>query len=373
MQRPPPDSEESPSEIERLRRAIDALDEDLLAALVQRLECARRIGELKADTGSPVFVAPREKQVLRRLLRGNRGSFPTENLIRIYREVFAASREAEDPIRVIFHGARGALGHAAACGLFGRSTPQILPGSSLASCLQCLSSKECHYAVVPAMMAPEGVSEHALLHVLRSRLYLVAEFHLPLDAALVLPARRRKITRALVPSAFADLAAERIPRLLPGLEQVPVVDIPTAAARCAEGSGEAALVPAFTADEFDLRPRHWILGAGEDRFVRYLVVAREPASASGADKTTVAFGLVNQAGNLLEALRPFSKRRVNLHLITARPAGTGSREDVFFLDFEGHFESERIQRTLAEMRQVCSFVEVLGSYPVFDLESRSTM
>jgi chorismate mutase/prephenate dehydratase len=222
-------------------------------------------------------------------------------------------------------------------------------------------------------MAPEGVGEFALQHILRSRLYLVAEYHLPLDATLALPPRRRKIKRVLEPSAFTDLAAERIPALFPGVELVPVVDIPTAAARCPEKSGDAALIPAFTADEFGLIPRHWVLGAGEDRFVRYLVAGREPASASGADKTTVAFALVNQAGNLLAALRPFSLRRVNLHLITARPGGTGSRGDLFFLDFEGHFESERIQQTLEEMRQVCSFVEVLGSYPVFDLESRSTM
>jgi chorismate mutase/prephenate dehydratase len=368
-----PTPEIGDAEIENLRQSIDQLDQTLLATLHERLECARRIGELKATTGSPTFVAPREKQVLRRLLRGNRGSFPTENLIRIYREVFAASREAEDPIRVVFAGARGSLGHAAACGLFGRSTPQVLPRSTLAACLADLSRRECHYAVVPAVLAPEGVAELALLHVLRSRLYLVAEFHLPLDAVLALPPRRRKVKTILVPRAFSDLAAERLPCQLPEVGLEAVAEIADAARLTQERTGTAAMVPTFTADEFGLRIKQGILGTGEDRLVRYLVAAREPASATGADKTTVAFGLINQAGNLQEALRPFSRRRVNLDLITACPAGTSSRGDLFFLDFEGHFESERIQQTLEEMRQVCSFVEVMGSYPVFNLESRSTM
>lgn len=359
-----------PVELERLRAAIDELDERLLEVLNARIECARQIGELKASAGAPVFVAPREKQVLRKILARNSGPFPSENLLRIYREVFSASRGAESPIRVTYAGAEGSLCHAAAVGMFGRSTPAVAGGSP-AEALTRLTRRQADYAVLPSVAAPEGVEDYALLHILRLELHVVAEFYLPLEVGIALPPRRKAISKVLVPPAFATLAAERLPVDLPEATAVPVADIPTAARTSRDQRGAAALIPSFTADEFGLEVRRAILGAAERRRVRYLVAGHEPADASGADKTTIAFGLVNRAGNLLRALRPFSKRRINLNLLTTSPAGPFSRDDLFFLDFEGHLDEERTRRTLDEMREECSFVEVLGSYPVFDLSSRS--
>ena len=359
-----------PAELERLRAAIDDLDERLLEVLNARIDCARQIGELKASAGAPVFVAPREKQVLRKLLSRNSGPFPNENLLRIYREVFSASRGAEMPIRVAFAGAEGSLCHAAATGMFGRSTP-LEAGGSPADALSRLARRQADYAVLPSVAAPEGVEDYALLHILRLELHVVAEFYLPLEVGIALPPRRKAIQRVLVPPAFATLAAERLPVELPDATPVPVADVPTAARTSLEERGSAALVPRFTADEFGLEVRRTLLGAAERRRVRYLVAGRDSPDATGADKTTIAFGLVNRAGNLQRALKPLSKRRINLTLLTTSPAGPFSREDLFFLDFEGHLDEERTRKVLEEMREECSFVEVLGSYPVFDLSSRS--
>lgn len=359
------------AEIERLRRTIDELDQSLLDILNERLEVARQIGARKASQGAPVFVAPREKQVLQGLLRRNQGPFPKESLLRIYREVFAASRRAETPIRVSFAGAPGSLCHGAASALFGETT-RLEGQPSSTECLARVSRKDSDYAVLPSVVAPEGVGEFALLHVLRFQLYLVAEFHLPLDVGIALPPRRKAARVVLIPPAFSDLAAERLPGILPGVRLEVAADLATAARRAREQPGTGALVPQFTAEAAGLVLRTPVLGPGEGRRVRYLVAAREPATATGSDKTTVAFGLVNQAGNLTRALQPFARRRINVHLLTASPAtGSWSREDLFFLEFEGHFETDRSRKTLEELKKVCSFVEVLGSYPVFDLESRS--
>ncbi len=358
--------------LDDLRVAIDDLDRRLLEILNQRIECARKIGELKASKGSPVYVAPREKQVLERLLRRNTGPFPNENLLRIYREVIAASRGAEEALRVSYAGTIGSLGHAAATGIFGRST-ELLPESSPGEALARVARKDVNYAVLPSVVAPEGVDEYALLHILKLELYLVAEYRLALDVGIALPPRRKAIRKVLVPPAFSALASERLALHAPSATVELVKDIPTAAMRAKQERQVAALIPRFTADEFGLEMKTTMLGPGESRTVRYLVVARQPASSTGADKTTVAFGLINRAGNLLRALKPFSDRRINLDLLTASPAGVGSREDLFFLDFVGHISNEKIEATLQEMREVCSFVNVLGSYPVFDLSSRSSL
>lgn len=363
-------AKDTPPSIDDLRARIDALDRRLVEVLNARLDCARQIGALKAETGAPIFVAPREKAVLEALRRDNPGPFPSDALARIYREIFSASRRAERPLEVTYAGAPGSLAHAAAHGIFGGAT-HLTPNSAPRSTLAAVARGAADYAVLPALVAPEGVGSWSVVHLLASELHLVAEFYLPLDLGIALPPRRKAVREVLVPPAFADQAAERIPVHLPQARLVPAASSAEAAAGARARRGTAALVPAFSAEVHGLTPRHTVLGPGEGPRVRFLVAAREPASPTGADKTTLAFRLRNEAGNLMKALRPYSKRRINLDLLTASPSGATQREDLFLLDLAGHADQPRLKKAVDEMREHCSFLEVLGSYPVFDPGSRN--
>lgn len=351
--------------VDALRREIDDLDRKLLELLGARLDCARRIGAHKASKGAPVFVAPREKAVLNRLASANRGAFPADSLRRIYREIFSASRRAEQPLVAAYAGADGSLAHAAAAEMFGEATG-LVPAPGGRAALRAVARGDAHYGVLPALCAPEGVGTHALLHLLEFDLHLVAEFYQPLDLVIALPPRRKAPKRVFVPVAFAEIAGPRLAEVAPGVVTLPAPDCASATGLAAATRGTGAVVPTFVAVAAGQRATRAVLGRAEGLRVRYLVASPRPASPTGADKTSVAFGLTNEAGNLIKALRPFSRRRINVDLLTAAPAGTGSREDLFFLDFEGHIETEKIERTVREMAHFCSFVQVLGSYPVFD-------
>lgn len=54
-------------ELKELRAQIDAIDDELLALLVRRLEIAREVGALKAARGLPVRDAAREAELLNRM------------------------------------------------------------------------------------------------------------------------------------------------------------------------------------------------------------------------------------------------------------------------------------------------------------------
>ncbi|MDY0146790.1 MAG: prephenate dehydratase, partial [Halothiobacillus sp.] len=49
--------------------------------------------------------------------------------------------------------------------------------------------------------------------------------------------------------------------------------------------------------------------------------------------------------------------------IESRPARERAWEYVFFIDFEGHADDERIRAALTKMQPFCSSLRVLGSYP----------
>jgi chorismate mutase len=54
-------------DIETLREKIDAVDDQILRDLVQRVKLCRAIGELKKQQGKPVHDISRETEVFRRV------------------------------------------------------------------------------------------------------------------------------------------------------------------------------------------------------------------------------------------------------------------------------------------------------------------
>jgi len=76
--------------IPALRQQIDRIDDQLLRLLNRRATLALAIAEQKARSNSGVYAPAREKGVLARLGRANRGPLP-ESLVRaIFREIISA-------------------------------------------------------------------------------------------------------------------------------------------------------------------------------------------------------------------------------------------------------------------------------------------
>jgi chorismate mutase-like protein len=89
-------TQQSPS-LEDIRREIDAVDDAIHNLLMRRAEMTSAIGRLKnAQPGAPATLASvmrpaREAAILRRLLAQHGGSLPARSVVRIWREIIAAS------------------------------------------------------------------------------------------------------------------------------------------------------------------------------------------------------------------------------------------------------------------------------------------
>jgi len=70
-------------------------------------------------------------------------------------------------------------------------------------------------------------------------------------------------------------------------------------------------------------------------------------------------------------LDPLARHAVNMTRIESRPSSAAAWSYVFFIDVEGHAETEPLKTALSEMQKVCSLTRVLGSYPKA-ITSRST-
>jgi prephenate dehydratase len=66
---------------------------------------------------------------------------------------------------------------------------------------------------------------------------------------------------------------------------------------------------------------------------------------------------------LFRALSAFALRDLSLSKIESRPLRGKPWEYLFYVDFMGRQEDERVQNALRHLGEVADFLRVLGSYP----------
>lgn len=89
-----------PPDLEELRRRLDDLDDRLHDLLIERAEVVGRVAETKRDGQLASYHPGREAEILRRLAARRPGCFPLANLVRMWREMLAATVRQQSPFAV---------------------------------------------------------------------------------------------------------------------------------------------------------------------------------------------------------------------------------------------------------------------------------
>ena len=100
------------------------------------------------------------------------------------------------------------------------------------------------------------------------------------------------------------------------------------------------------------------------RFVWIAPVGTEPSGGT-AWKTSLVFSELGEdhPGALVNALREFSGREVNLTRIESRPLRLGLGRYMFFCDLEGALSEVPVKEAVEALRGKAESVRILGSYP----------
>jgi prephenate dehydratase len=101
------------------------------------------------------------------------------------------------------------------------------------------------------------------------------------------------------------------------------------------------------------------------RFV-WIAPAETKPTGDGPWRTSLVFSELgaDHPGALVEALREFSSRDINLSRIESRPLRRGLGRYMFFCDLEGAIDDPAVSEALASLREKAESVRILGSYPV---------
>ena len=105
-----------------------------------------------------------------------------------------------------------------------------------------------------------------------------------------------------------------------------------------------------------------------DNVTRFVWIAAEGAAPDGAGphRTSLVFSELGEdhPGALVDALREFSSREINLSRIESRPLRQGLGRYMFFCDLEGSLGDPVVGEAIEALRVKAGAVRILGSYPV---------
>src|SRR5213079_336343 len=102
---------EIPSDLDGLRRRIDEIDDQLQDLLIERLEIVAGVAAHKRGTGAIAAHQPaREAEIIRRLVR-RKGGFPAATLVRMWRELLAATVRLQSSFAVAVYAPPQAPGY----------------------------------------------------------------------------------------------------------------------------------------------------------------------------------------------------------------------------------------------------------------------
>jgi chorismate mutase/prephenate dehydratase len=143
----------------------------------------------------------------------------------------------------------------------------------------------------------------------------------------------------------------------------PAASTSKAAELARQEAGVAAIGSALAGELYGLRLLFEKIEDNPDNVTRFFVIGREGARRSGDDKTAVMFTTAHKPGALAEVLDVFKENGINLTDIEKRPSKKVNWEYYFFIDAQGHQAEANMQKAIAEARQHCLQLTVLGSYP----------
>lgn len=347
--------------IEEIRKKIDEIDEKILDLLTQRAQLAKEISKFKKGE---VLDPAREETVIRRLLSLNKGLISSEDIAFLFREIISICRKLEKPLRVAYWGPAGTFTHLAALKRFG-SSAEYIPRDNLEDVFLEVEKKRADVGLVPVENTTEGVVARTLdLFQEIEGLKICGETILRITHLLLSKATDiNRIKRVYsVPQALGQCRRwlrENLPR-------VEIIETPTtakAALLCQDDEEGAAIGSEAAKEIYGLN----VLAEGIEDYpnnsTRFLVIGHFAPPPTGRDKTTLIFAVKHKAGALYSALSAFDKYDINLTMLTSRPSRRTSWEYVFFADFQGHIEEERVKKALARLAEDTLFIKVLGSYP----------
>ena len=100
-----------------------------------------------------------------------------------------------------------------------------------------------------------------------------------------------------------------------------------------------------------------------DNFTRFVILAKQPLHHPDCQRISLIVRVQHRAGALYNALSRFAVRGINLLKLESRPIPDSPFEFLFYWDFDGNLDDERVVQALHQLKEDTQYIQILGNYP----------
>jgi len=351
-------------DLEGLRKKIDQIDSRLIELLNERAQVVIEIGKLKGS--GPVYAPDREKVVLERVAKLNKGPLPDKTLLAVWRELMSGSFFLERPLRISYLGPEGSFTHAAAIRKFGQSV-EYEAVTNIRGIFDEVSRGHCDLGVVPVENSAGGGVVETLDAFIDTNVLICAEVFMPIHHNLLANCTLEEVQKVYSkPEVFAQ-CRQWLGMTFKEANTIAAASTAKAAQLASQEQFAAAIGSEVAAELYGLKIICENIEDMANNVTRFLIISKEDARPTGDDKTSILFSTAHKAGALADVLEVFKSKEVNLTNIESRPSKKRQWEYYFFVDCQAHRKDEKFIACLEEVKQHCLQLSVLGSYPKSDI------
>ena len=354
--------------LKNLRSKIDKIDKDLLKLIQKRASLAVDIGKIKSKISpNTTFYKPdREANILRNILKSNENGVLSDAKIRsIYKELISGCLSLEEALKISYLGPEGTHSEAAVHNHFGSLVSRI-PSPSIDDVFYQVIKRESDIGVVPVENSSEGVINTTLNCLAdNENITIIGEIYLNIDHQLASGNKfelKEAFAIASHPQALGQ-CSKWIEKNIGSIKRLEMPSSAVAAKYAKENKNILCIVNSLAIDKYKLKLQKKNIQDYSDNKTRFLVIGQNEIGPTGKDKTSFLIQTVNNPGALINILKPFEKRKINLSKIETRPSRGNINSHDFFIDCEGHQKDQKLKLAIKEVKRTGSLVRILGSYP----------
>ena len=355
--------------IKKYRDKIDLIDKKILRLIQERASHAVSIGKLKSKISpkSSFYKPDRETKILRNIIKSNeKGILPDIKIRAIYKELISGCLSLEEILKIAYLGPEGTHSEAAVHNQFG-SQVKRMPSKTIDDVFFQVIHDEVNIGVVPVENSSEGVINTTLNCLADSEdINIIGEIYLDIDHQLAAGNKfdlKDAFAIASHPQALGQ-CSKWIGKNFRDINQVPMNSTAEAAKFVSNNDNCVAIVSDLAIEKYQLHCVARSIQDFKDNQTRFLVIGNFEPEIAEKNKSSFLIRTENKPGALLEVLKPFNENNVNLFRIETRPSRSDRGSHDFFIDSEGHIDEKEMQLVIKKVKDVSSFVKVLGSYPL---------
>jgi len=353
--------------LEVLRKEIDEIDKKICQLLDKRIGIVKEIGKIKKEQNIPTIDHIREKKIYDNIKSMKFQNISNESLINIYKEIIGAGRAIQEPKNVIAYlGPEGTFSEYATKKFFSKNNHEFLPCKSISSIFRQVQNNIAKYGVIPVENSMEGSISESLDLLIRTPLKVCGEITERITHNLISKFNYNLTDIKYIISHPQPLRQCRmfIEEYLSHAQTIEVESTATAVKMLNQIPYSVAIGTTTAADLYNMQILYKGIEDNPNNFTRFLIVGNEPIQIEGTKKTSIIFSVKHEPGALVDALKPFQLKNINLLKLESRPNRENPWEYYFFTDFVGDIKDKKIQEALDELKKKTLFFKILGSYTV---------